>query len=457
MNMNEIKSIVKKQKEFFFNHTFDYDFRINQLNSLKKMLENNEEEIYQALREDLNKSPFETLTTELGVLYGEIDVAKKNLKEWMKPKKVRAPITHKGTKSYIYKEAYGVTLIISAWNYPIQLSIAPLIGAIAAGNTAVIKPSEFAANTSSLLASMFRETVSHEYIAVIEGEVKVSQALLEQPFDYIFFTGSSKTGKIIMEKASQNLIPVTLELGGKSPAIINKDANIKLAAKRIAWGKFTNAGQTCVAPDYVYVHHKVKNKFMRALIKQIKSLYGKKPLNNKDYVQMIHQAHFERIESFLKEGNIIYGGNVDKEKLLIEPTLLDNITWNDSVMQEEIFGPVLPILTYENLDDLLLKMQRFEKPLALYYFGENESDQEKVVNNISCGGGSINDTLDHLANPHLPFGGVGSSGMGAYHGKYSFDTFSHEKAVMKQTTKFDMPFRYPGSKLAHSIVKKIMG
>ncbi|HLR51857.1 MAG TPA: aldehyde dehydrogenase [Candidatus Avamphibacillus sp.] len=430
--MKEIKSIVKKQKEFFFNHTFDYDFRINQLNSLKKMLENNEEEIYQALRKDLNKSPFETLTTELGVLYGEIDVAKKNLKEWMKPKKVRTPITHKGTKSYIYKEAYGVTLIISAWNYPIQLSIAPLIGAIAAGNTAVIKPSEFAANTSSLLASMFRETFSHEYIAVIEGEVKVSQALLEQPFDYIFFTGSSKIGKIIMEKASQNLIP-------------------------IAWGKFTNAGQTCVAPDYVYVHHKVKNKFMRALIKQIKSLYGKKPLNNKDYVQMIHQAHFERIESFLKEGKIIYGGNVDKEKLLIEPTLLNNITWNDSVMQEEIFGPVLPILTYESLDNLLLKMQRFEKPLVLYYFGENESDQEKVVNNISFGGGSINDTLYHLANPHLPFGGVGSSGMGAYHGKYSFDTFSHEKAVMKQTTKFDMPFRYPGSKLAHSIVKKVMG
>src|SRR5699024_5089516 len=393
---------------------------------------NNEEEIYQALRKDLNKSPFETLTTELGVLYGEIDVAKKNLKEWMKPKKVRTPINHIGTKSYIYKEAYGVTLIISALNYPIQLPIAPLIGAIAAGNTAVIKPSEFAANTSSLLASMFRETFSHEYIAVIEGEVKVSQALLEQPFDYIFFTGSSKIGKIIMEKASQNLIP-------------------------IAWGKFTNAGQTCVAPDYVYVHHKVKNKFMRALIKQIKSLYGKKPLNNKDYVQMIHQAHFERIESFLKEGKIIYGGNVDKEKLLIEPTLLNNITWNDSVMQEEIFGPVLPILTYESLDNLLLKMQRFEKPLVLYYFGENESDQEKVVNNISFGGGSINDTLYHLANPHLPFGGVGSSGMGAYHGKYSFDTFSHEKAVMKQTTKFDMPFRYPGSKLAHSIVKKVMG
>lgn len=456
-NMKDIEAVIKNQKEFFLNHTFDYNYRIEQLERLKQMLKTYEEDIYLALKNDLNKSPFETLTTELSVLFTEIDLTKKNLKNWMKPEKVKAPFTHKGTKNYIYKEPYGVTLIIAAWNYPLQLAIAPAIGAIAAGNTVIIKPSEHAENTSELLNQMIQETFSENYIAVIEGAVETNQRLLEQPFDYIFFTGSTDVGKIVMEKASQQLIPVTLELGGKSPAIIDQDANMKLAAKRVAWGKFTNAGQTCVAPDYVYVHQKIKNKFMRALIKQIKSFYGKKPLKNKNYVRMIHQAHFDRIAKFLKEGDIIYGGEMDKDNLLIEPTLIDEVTWDDAVMQEEIFGPILPILTYDNLDDLLSNMKQLEKPLALYYFGENETDQEKVIQSLSFGGGSINDTLYHLANPHLPFGGVGQSGMGAYHGKYSFDTFTHQKGIMKQTTKLDVPLRYPGGKLTHSIVKKIMG
>lgn len=455
--MTDIANIIKAQRNFFNQKTLNYDFRIKQLEKLKQMLKDYEDDIYHALRDDLNKSNFETFTTELSVLYTEIDFALKHLKEWIKPEKVKTPLTHKGTKNYIYKEPYGVTLIISAWNYPLQLAIAPAIGAIAAGNTIVIKPSEAAASTSRLLLNMVKATFSKEYFTVIEGDAKTSQALLSESFDYIFYTGSARVGKIIMKRASENLTPVTLELGGKSPAIINQDANIKLAAKRIAWGKFTNAGQTCVAPDFIYIHDKIKNKFLRALIKQIKALYGKNPLKNKNYVRIINENHYKHVEKFLDDGTIVYGGHRDEDKLLIEPTLLDNTAWDDSVMKEEIFGPVLPILSFESLDDVLNNLQKVEKPLALYYFGEDESQQEKVITSISFGGGSINDTLYHLANPHLPFGGVGKSGMGSYHGKHSFNTFSHQKSIMKQTTKFDIPFRYPGGKLTESIIKKIIG
>lgn len=304
---------------------------------------------------------------------------------------------------------------------------------------------------------MVEATFSKEYFTVIEGDAATSQALLSESFDYIFYTGSARVGKIIMKRASENLTPITLELGGKSPVIVDQDANIKLAAKRIAWGKFTNAGQTCVAPDFIYIHDKIKNKFLRALIKQIKTLYGKYPLKNKNYVRIINEKHYKHVEKFLDDGMIVYGGHRDEDRLLIEPTLLDNIAWDDPVMKEEIFGPILPILSFESLDEVLKSFQKLEKPLALYYFGEDESQQEKVITSISFGGGSINDTLYHLANPHLPFGGVGQSGMGSYHGKHSFNTFSHQKSIMKQTTKFDIPFRYPGGKLTESIIKKIMG
>lgn len=449
----EMKKLLGEHKKFRLNTSIDYDMRIKQLDLLKKMLKSYEDNIYDALKEDLNKSPFETLTTELSVLYQELDSAKKQLKEWMKPEKVKAPITHKGTTNHIYKEPYGTVLVISPWNYPIQLTIAPVIGAIAAGNTVVIKPSELAPTTSSLINKMIAKTFSADYVTVIEGDKTVNQQLLEQEFDYIFFTGSSKVGKIVMEKASQKLIPVTLELGGKSPAIINEDANIKLAAKRIVWGKFTNAGQTCVAPDYLYVHSAIKNKLLRAIIKQIKAFYGKKPLTNKDYVKIINQSHFKRLTHLLIDDKILYGGASDEKTLSIEPTLMDHITWQDAIMEEEIFGPILPILTFDNLDDVIFNLQDRDKPLALYYFGENEVDQEKIIASTSFGGGSINDTLYHLANSYLPFGGVGQSGMGAYHGIASFNTFTHEKSIMKQTTKFDLPFRYPG-KIAHSVLKK---
>ncbi|WP_100010726.1 aldehyde dehydrogenase [Lentibacillus sediminis] len=455
--MKDISSIFADQRAFFLHgNTMTYSFRKEQLQKLRDMLKNNENAVYQALKRDLNKSKQETLTTELGILYAEIDFALKHLQSWMEPAKVDAPITHKGTKNFILKEPYGVTLIISPWNYPLQLALAPAIGAIAAGNCVMIKPSEYAEATSHLIAEMVEQTFDPAYFTVVEGEKEETERLMEEPFDYIFFTGSTAVGKIIMQAASRHLTPVTLELGGKSPALVDSDANINLAAKRIVWGKFTNAGQTCVAPDYVYVHEKVKFKFLKAMKKHIQSFYGKEPLKNRDYVRIINEKHFSRLEEFLDNGTVLHGGTSDQSTLMIEPTILDKVTWESPVMQEEIFGPILPVLVFSDIEDAAAIVKTKEKPLALYYFGENNKMQEQIMQFLSFGGGSINDTLYHLANPHLPFGGVGASGMGAYHGKYSFDTFSHHKSIMKQSTKFDLPFRYPGGRISSSVVKKLM-
>lgn len=457
MGKIEMEVLVNRQREFFLTgETLDYKFRKRQLSKMKNMLEKYEEDLYHALKNDLNKSEYEAFTTELGFLHTEINFALKHLKDWMQPKKVETPVTHKGSKSFIRKEPYGVTLIIAPWNYPLHLAIAPAIGAIAAGNTVVLKPSEFTQSTSAILADMIRNTFDESYFTVVEGAKDISQQLLEQRWDYIFFTGSTKVGRIVMEKASQYLTPVTLELGGKSPAIVDQDAKIDLAAKRIVWGKFTNAGQTCVAPDYVYVHEKVKPKLIKAMKKHIKAFYGKNPLQNKDYVRIVGKEHFDRLNAFMTDGDTVHGGHVNRETLAIEPTILDATTWNDAIMQEEIFGPLLPVMTFSSLHDVMSAMKHTEKPLALYYFGENEKKQQQVMTNVSFGGGCINDTLYHLATPHLPFGGVGNSGMGAYQGKYSFDTFSHRKSILKQTTKFDIPFRYPGGKLAKSVVERLM-
>lgn len=455
--MNTIENIVKNQRTYFNKReTLDYSFRKKQLLKLKNMLKKHEKEIYQALADDLNKSKDETYMTELGFLYVEIDLAIKNLKDWMEVEQVHTPLTHKGSKSYIYKEPYGVTLVIVPWNYPLQLAISPVIGAIAAGNCVIIKPSEFSRATSRIIADMFQATFESNYMTVVEGAKKESQELLKQQFDYIFFTGSTNVGKIVMKAASEHLTPVTLELGGKSPAIVDKDADINMAAKRIVWGKFTNAGQTCVAPDFLYVHEKVKNKLVKAMKKYIVSFYKKNPLENKDYGRIINSDHFNRLSNYMNKGNILFGGNTHTEKLAIEPTLIDGITWDDPIMKKEIFGPLLPILTFGKLDEALAQIKKNDKPLAFYYFGNNKKSQDKVLKEMPFGGGCINDTLYHLANPHLPFGGVGSSGMGGYHGKYSFDTFSHRKSILKQTNSFDIPLRYPGSKIASAIVKKVM-
>ncbi|MCP3025775.1 aldehyde dehydrogenase [Halobacillus sp. A5] len=450
--------IVKLQKDWFKEgHTTSYEFRKEQLQKLKKMLNTFEKPILQALKFDLGKSEYEAYTAEIAFLKSEINDHIKHLKEWMAPVRVKAPLTHAGSKNYIMKEPYGTALVIAPWNYPVQLAVAPVIGAVASGNTVIIKPSELTPTVSWVIKRMIEQYFPPHYIAVIEGDKEVTQELMDQPIDYVFFTGSVPVGKKIMEQASKRLIPVTLELGGKSPAIVHQDANIDLAAKRIAWGKFTNAGQTCIAPDYLYVHHEVKPKFLNALQKYIFEFYGEESLLNEDYVKIVNRSHFDRLSSYLDEGNILAGGRVDSMQLRIEPTIIDQVTWSDEVMQEEIFGPILPILTYDDLEGIINEINEHPKPLALYYFGGSEEDQQKVTQSISFGGGCINDTLYHILNPHLPFGGVGESGMGSYHGKASFDTFSHEKSITKQTTKFDQKFRYPGSKIGLKAIKTILG
>lgn len=456
--MEHLEKIVSDARTYFMNgNTITYDFRRKQLETLKTMLKNNESKIYRALKTDLNKSRQEAYLTEIGFLYNEIDFAIKHLDNWMTPEKVSTPITHKGTKNFIIKEPYGVALIISPWNYPLQLPLAPTIGAIAAGNCVIMKPSEYAKATSALLAELVAEYFDSSFMTVVLGDKETTELLLEEQFDYIFFTGSHQVGKKIMKKASKYLTPVTLELGGKSPAIVDEDANINLAAKRIVWGKFTNAGQTCIAPDYIYVHEKVKYRLIKAMKKHIRSFYGRNPLQSNQFTSIINNHHFKRLSNLLtNNGDIVHGGQMDEASRMIEPTILDHVDWNDPIMMEEIFGPILPVLSFNTLEDALYTIRTLDKPLALYYFGNDDRTQRQVIEYIPFGGGAINDTLYHIANPNLPFGGVGASGFGSYHGKYGFDTFSHQKSILKQSTKFDMPFRYPGGKVSDQIVKKFI-
>ncbi|MDV2580896.1 aldehyde dehydrogenase [Alkalibacillus haloalkaliphilus] len=454
--MTEIQELVSKQKALFkAGKTMTHTFRNHQLQKLKDMLKRNESNIYDALKRDLNKSSYEVLMTELGFLYNEIDETMKYLRGWMTPEKVKSPTTHKGAKSYIYKQPYGVTLIISPWNYPLHLALAPLIGAIAGGNTAVIKPSEFTSHTSQLIEKMVKETFEAKYISVVQGEKEVSEALLDEPFDYIFFTGSTQVGKKVMEKASKQLIPVTLELGGKSPCIVDSDAKIQLAARRTAWGKLINAGQTCVAPDYLLVHENIKDQFVEAFKKEVELMYTENPIENDDYTKIINNQHFDRLLAYLDGENVIYGGQSDSSKEKINHTLIDNVDWDSAIMQEEIFGPLLPIMTFNNLDEVVDHVEHARNPLALYYFSENSQKQEWVIKNLSFGGACINDTIMHLGNNNLPFGGIGTSGIGSYHGIHSFEAFTHRKSVVKQTTSFDLSFRYPHSKIAEKVLTKV--
>lgn len=449
--------IVQMQKDFFNSgKTRDYSVRIKRLQQLREAIQRYEPDILTALRKDLNKSEKEAYITEIGFLLEEIKHTMKNLKKWMAPQKTKTPLTLVGSKSYIYAEPYGVSLIISPWNYPFQLAMAPLVGTIAAGNCAVIKPSEYTPNTSKMMIQMLEGIFEKEFVAMVEGGVEVSTALLQEPFDYIFFTGSVSVGKIVMETAAKTLTPVTLELGGKSPAIVAEDANLDLAAKRLVWGKFVNAGQSCVAPDYLYVHKDVKEELLVKIKQAITSFYGEKPLENPDYVRIISEKHFQRLEQFIQDGEILVGGETDAARCVIAPTLLENVSWDSPMMQDEIFGPILPIYTFTQLEDVIQLVRKQPKPLALYFFSENKDLQEKVIQSLSFGGGCINDTLVHLASPYLPFGGVGTSGLGNYHGKFSFDTFSHYKGIVKQTTSFDMSLRYPSSKAGLNAIKKLM-
>lgn len=455
--MENYQPLVEKQRNFFLEgNTKPLSFRKKSLLTLKEGIKKYEKELIQALKDDLNKSEFDAYATEIGVVLSEISYVFKHFEKWAKPRKVPTPLTHIGSKGYIYPEPYGVSFIISPWNYPFQLAVAPLVGAIAAGNCAIIKPSEMTPKTSAVLAHFIKDHFPEEYIAVVEGGVETSQALLKEKFDYIFFTGSVHVGKVVMEEASKHLTPVTLELGGKSPCIVHEDANMEVAAKRIAWGKFSNSGQTCIAPDYLYVHENIKEKFLTSLKQSIIDLYGENPLTNDNITKIVNNKHFQRLIKYLEDGTIYFGGKIDEINRKIEPTILTNITWEDEVMGDEIFGPILPVLTYTNLSDVIKEVKNHPKPLACYIFSERKTYQDEVLEGISFGGGCVNDTVYHFSHPHLPFGGVGNSGIGSYHGKSSFQTFSHEKSVLKQTTKFDIPLRYPNFPNGLKWIKKVL-
>lgn len=454
--MESIGDMLKKQKSFFEKgYTKNINFRIETLKKLKHNIKMNENNIFKALKIDLNKSEFETFITEIGIVYDEINGAIKNIKKWSKPKKVKTPITNFLASSYIYNEPYGVALIIAPWNYPVQLIMAPLVGAISAGNCVLLKPSELAVETEKIIVKIIKETFSDEYIGVVTGGVKVSEALLKEKFDYIFYTGGINVGKIVMRAAAENLTPITLELGGKSPCIVDKDANINLAARRITWGKFLNAGQTCVAPDYLVVHKNIKEKLISSIENYIIEFFGENAFENEEYPRIINERHFKRLEGYLKEGKIVFGGKTDISNLYIEPTIIEGINLKNRIMEEEIFGPIFPVIEFEDIDEVIDIIKNNPKPLALYYFSEDKEKQEIIIKNISFGGGCINDTIMHLSTSTLPFGGVGSSGIGGYHGRASFDTFSHKKSILKKSNLIDIKIRYAPFKGKINLAKKL--
>ncbi|MCE5090980.1 aldehyde dehydrogenase [Staphylococcus devriesei] len=444
--MSSIAQQFEESKNFFKTHkTKDIKFRKQQLKLLSKSIKNHENELLEALKHDLGKSAVEAYATEIGITLKSIKMARKELKNWTKTKQVDTPIFMFPSKSYIKPEPYGTVLIIGPFNYPVQLLFEPLIGAIAAGNTAIIKPSELTPNVASVIRQIIEDVFSTDFVAVVEGGIEETQTLIHLPFDYMFFTGSEKVGQIVYEAASKNLVPVTLELGGKSPVIVDDTANIKVSSDRISFGKFTNAGQTCVAPDYILVNKKVKNELIEALKQSIQEFYGTNVEKSPDFGRIVNNKHFNRLNDLLKvhANSIVSGGHTNAKERYIEPTILDGITPASKIMQEEIFGPLLPIITYDDLNEAFDIVQSKAKPLSLYLFSEDENTTHRVLNELSFGGGAINDTLMHLANPNLPFGGVGASGIGQYHGKYTFDTFSHKKSYIFKSTRLDSSIIYP--------------
>lgn len=419
------------------------EVRKKRLEGLKKTILAKEAAINQALKEDLGKSTFESYATEVGFILEEIKYTLKNIDSWAKPKKVKTPLTMFPGKSAIHPEPYGVILIVSPWNYPFQLCVSPFIGALAAGNRVVIKPSEYAPKTSDVIKSIIDEVFEEHEVQVVQGGLDETQILLKQKFDYIFFTGSTMVGKIMMKAAAEHLTPVTLELGGKSPCLIEESANIDITAKRCAWGKFLNAGQTCVAPDYVLVPEKLQGEFIDRMKAHLKTFYGENTKSSEDYPRIVNQKHFDRLNSLIMPEKVAIGGKVSRDENFIEPTIMKDVSWSDKVMEDEIFGPILPVIPYKTMSEAIEKILSMPKPLAFYVFSEDEKKKNEIIAKIPFGGGCINDTVIHLANPNLPFGGVGTSGIGSYHGKKSFDTFTHYKSVFEQGTKVDIPLRYP--------------
>lgn len=435
------QEIIQKQRDFFnTKKTFDISFRIKILNQLKFLIKKYQNELVGAFKIDFNKCEFDVLSTEFNLVIEEIEYMIKSINKLTEVKRVKTSIVNFPSKGYIYKEPYGVVLIIGPWNYPFLLTMQPLVGAIASGNCVICKPSENSCNVSKVIKKIIDELKFDELVYVIEGDKSVAIELLEERFDYIFFTGGEKVGQIVLEKASKYLTPVTLELGGKSPCIVDKDADLEIASRRIVWGKYINAGQTCVAPDYVCVHRSIHDKFLEKVIDKIKSFYYEDNKLSINFPYIINNAHLQRLLRLIDYNKVVFGGN--HYDLIIEPTVLDMVTFNDDVMKEEIFGPIMPIIVYDDLDELLKIIEKKEKPLAFYYFSNDLKKAKELIKTISFGGGCINDTIMHLTNPNLPFGGVGKSGMGSYHGKKTFDTFTHEKSVMIKS-KSELKLKYP--------------
>ena len=453
--VTEIKNIVESQRLFFAsNVTIERNFRKEQLKKLKKALVEWEKPLCEALWKDLHKSTEEAIMTELSIVNGEIKNHMKHLKCWMKSRNVCTPLKMMPSRSRVVSEPLGNALIISPWNYPVQLLLNPLVGAISAGCTAILKPSPYVPNVSRVIEEMITATFDRRYVAVVQGNRDANSALLEERFDIIFFTGSPSLGRKVMAAAAKHLTPVVLELGGKSPCIVDKDADIEIAARRIAWGKTLNAGQTCIAPDYLLIHRSRENEFVEAFRKALMRLHGRDIKASRHYVRLVSDKAFERVSSYIKEGNIALGGWTDAKERYIEPTLLKDVKEDSPVMQEEIFGPVLPMIPFNERIEALEFVRKREKPLALYYFGK-EKDGKELIRLTSAGGSCINDTIMHIANENIPFGGVGNSGMGHYHGKLSFDAFSHQRSVVVTPTWLDLPFRYMPYKM-FSLVKKLL-
>ena len=430
--------------------------RVRFLKNLKSEIKLNEEDIYEALDLDLKKPRFETFATEIGFLLNEIELFIKKLRSWSKPKGIRSALINFPSKDYIIFEPYGKVLVISPWNYPFQLALLPAMSAFAAGNSVVLKPSEHTPNTSKLIKKIVEKVFPTELMSVIEGDSKTASKLLEKKWDYIFFTGSVKIGEIVAMAAAKNLTPYTLELGGKSPAIINKDIDLKLASKRIVWGKFLNSGQTCVAPDYLVAHKSIKGALIKELIKRIEKTLGKQLEKTEDFTAIVNEKNFNRLVGLINKNNLIYGGKYDKVKRYISPTIIDNPKMDEEIMKDEIFGPILPVLSFEKIEDIDNIITKNPNPLALYVFSNNKKFNEIIINRYPFGGGAINDTIVHLANSRLPFGGIGNSGIGSYHGKASFELFSHKKSVVNRSTWFDNNLRYAPYKNKLSLVRKIM-
>ncbi len=439
----EIQSIVENQKAFYKSHkTKDLSFRKDCLKRLRTELQKREKDIVKAMYDDFRKPEFETVMTETGIVLNELNLAIRKLNAWAKSRYVRPVLVNFPSTNRIYRQPYGTVLIMAPWNYPFQLVFSPLVGAVAAGNTVVIKPSEHSAHTSRIVSEIIAAVFDPAHVTVVEGEVAVAARLLRERWDYIFFTGSITVGKIVAKAAAENLTPATLELGGKNPCIVDETANIRLAAKRVVWGKFINCGQTCIAPDYVLVHESVKNDFIEYCKKEIINTYGENAQDSPDYSRIINLHNFEILQKSIPQDKVSMGGDSDINDLYISPTLLDNPGLDSEIMKQEIFGPILPILTYKNEKEICRIIASYEKPLAFYIFSNHLHFIRLLIRNLSFGGGTINDTLVHFANHRLPFGGVGFSGLGAYHGKHSFDTFTFEKGITTRYNWLDLPVRY---------------